>query len=66
MFGDVGWRGESTELHLIAMAATASVGASAATPIQLIDRDDRAVYTTPQTTRKPGGPRRVERQAVIG
>jgi iron complex outermembrane receptor protein len=51
MFGDFGWRGESTELHLIAMAATTSVGASAATPIQLIDRDDRAVYTTPQTTR---------------
>jgi iron complex outermembrane receptor protein len=51
LFGDLGWRREGTELHLITMAASTLVGASAATPIQLLERDDRAVYTTPQTTR---------------
>lgn len=55
VFGDLGWKGQSAELHLIAMAATTSVGASAATPTQLLERDDRAVYTTPQTTRNRAG-----------
>src|ERR1051326_5719874 len=50
--------GAGSELHLIAMAASTSVGASAATPVQLLERDDRAVYTTPQTTRN--------RAALIG
>jgi iron complex outermembrane receptor protein len=40
---DFGWRDERAELHLF--------GAAAATPIDLLNRDDRAVYTTPQTTR---------------
>src|SRR5438552_12569545 len=40
------------------MAASTSVGATAATPVQLLERDDRAVYTTPQTTRN--------RAALIG
>ena len=57
-FGDLGWKGEGSELHLIGMLATTLVGASAATPIQLLERDDRAVYTTPQTTRN--------RAALIG
>src|SRR5437870_748830 len=50
LFGDVGWRSEGTELHLIALAATSSAGTAASTPIQLLDRDVRAVYTTPQST----------------
>ena len=58
VFGDIGWRSAGSELHLIAMAASTSVGASAATPVQLLERDDRAVYTTPQTTRN--------RAALIG
>src|SRR5436305_5792138 len=50
-FGDIGWRSAGSELHLIAMAASTSVVASAATPAQLLEREDRAVYTTTQTTR---------------
>ena len=50
LFGDFGWKDDRTELHLIALAATSSTGTAAATPIQLLDRDARAVYTTPQGT----------------
>ena len=50
LFGDLGWRDDHTELHLITLAATSSMGAAAATPIQRLDRDIRAVYTTPQST----------------
>jgi iron complex outermembrane receptor protein len=47
---DLGWRNDRSELHLIGSAARTSFGAAAATPIQLLDRDDRSVFTTPQTT----------------
>src|SRR5947208_136584 len=50
VFGDFGWRDDRAELHLITLAATSAMGAAAATPIQLLDRDIRAVYTTPQST----------------
>ena len=50
-FADFGWRDERTELHLVGAAATSSFGAAAATPVELLALDKRAVYTTPQTTR---------------
>jgi len=50
VFGDLGWRGDRSELHLITLAATTAAGTAAATPIQLLDRDIRSVYTTPQST----------------
>src|SRR5205085_1734896 len=50
VFGDLGWKGDGAELHLIGLAAATSAGTAAATPIQLLDREARAVYTTPQST----------------
>ena len=53
--GDIGWRDDRAELHLVGSAATASFGAAAATPVDLLELDRRAVYTTPQTTDNSAG-----------
>ncbi|MGH7339506.1 MAG: TonB-dependent receptor, partial [Candidatus Rokuibacteriota bacterium] len=50
LYLDLGWRDDRAEVHLVGAAATSSFGAAAATPVQLLARDDRAVFTTPQTT----------------
>lgn len=50
LYMDLGWRSDRAEVHLIGSAAKTSFGATAATPVELLDRDHRAVYTTPQTT----------------
>jgi iron complex outermembrane recepter protein len=50
VYGDLGWKNDGAELHLIAAAASSSFGVAAATPIQLLDFDPRSIYTTPQTT----------------
>ena len=54
-YGDIGWRNDRGELHLTGSAATASFGATAATPVDLLELDTRAVYTTPQTTQNTAG-----------
>src|SRR5439155_1237855 len=46
MFADIGRRTDRGEFHLIAAGATSSLGVAAATPIQLLDLNDRAVFTT--------------------
>jgi iron complex outermembrane receptor protein len=50
LYGDIGWRNDRAEVHLIASAASTSFGAAAATPVELLARDHRAIYTNPQTT----------------
>lgn len=50
LYFDLGWRNDRTEVHAIVAPAVSSFGVAAATPIQLLDRDYRAIYTTPQTT----------------
>ncbi len=50
LYGDVGWKNNGAEIHLIAAAAYSSFGVAGSTPIQLLDLDTRAVFTTPQTT----------------
>ena len=40
---------------MVGSAATASYGATAATPVDLLELDRRAVYTTPQTTDNSAG-----------
>jgi iron complex outermembrane receptor protein len=47
---DLGWRNDRAELHLSGAVAATSFGAAAATPVDLLDRDFRAIFTTPQTT----------------
>jgi iron complex outermembrane receptor protein len=50
LYADFGWKGDGGELHLIAAGATSSFGVAAATPVQLLDLNYRAIFTTPQTT----------------
>src|SRR6266446_9500401 len=55
LFADIGRKTDRGEFHLIAAGASSSLGVAAATPIQLLDLDDRAVFTTPQTTKNQLG-----------
>ena len=49
-YGDIGWRDDKAEVHLFGSVATSSFGATAATPVDMLNRDWSSVYTTPQTT----------------
>ena len=55
LYADFGWRNEDRELHLITAGSSSSFGAAAATPVQLLDLDNRTVFTTPQTTNNKMG-----------
>ena len=55
LYADFGWRNEDGELHLITAGSSSSFGAAAATPVQLLDLDNRTVFTTPQTTNNKMG-----------
>ncbi|MBV8848374.1 MAG: TonB-dependent receptor [Methylobacteriaceae bacterium] len=55
MYGDLGYRAEDVELHLNVGSASNFFGATAPVPIQLLQQDYSAVYTTPQTTRNVFG-----------
>jgi iron complex outermembrane receptor protein len=50
LYGDLGWKGQRAEVHLFTAAASSAIGVAAATPVQLLQRDDRDVFTTPQTS----------------
>ncbi|MBB6250951.1 TonB-dependent receptor [Nitrospirillum iridis] len=54
-YADAGWRGEGAELHLIAAAARSSLGVVGPTPLEMIQADETAVYTWPQTTKNDSG-----------
>jgi iron complex outermembrane receptor protein len=49
-YGDVGYRTDSSEFHLNFGAAKNNFGATAAVPVELLQRYWGATYTTPQTT----------------
>ncbi len=49
LYGDVGYRSDKAELHLNLTAADNYFGAAAAAPIQLIQQNRGAVFTTPQS-----------------
>jgi outer membrane receptor protein involved in Fe transport len=49
-YGDVGYRYDGNEIHLSMGAADNNFGASATTPIELLQQYWGAVYTTPQTS----------------
>ena len=54
-FGDVGWRSEDSEIHLIANAARNNFGVIGPTPVQMLARDWKSIYTWPQTTQNQVG-----------
>ena len=49
-YGDFGLRGSLAEVHFSLTAAQNEFGATAAAPIQLLDRDWSNTFTSPQTT----------------
>lgn len=49
-YGDIGFRGSVAELHFSLTAAHNEIGASAAAPVELLERDWSNTFTTPQTT----------------
>ncbi|KAA0125773.1 TonB-dependent receptor [Methylobacterium sp. P1-11] len=50
LYGDIGYRSQDSEFHLIGLAARSFYGAAAATPVDFTHRDPRAIFTYPQTT----------------
>ncbi|MDG3439405.1 TonB-dependent receptor [Nitrospirillum amazonense] len=54
-YADAGWRSETAEVHLIAAAARSSLGVVGPTPLEMIQADETAIYTWPQTTKNDSG-----------
>ena len=50
LYADAGWRGDNSELHLIASGAVSSLGVVGPTPADLARASSANVYTWPQTT----------------
>ena len=50
IYADLGARGEQTEFHVTFTGASNNFGATAATPLQMLDQRWSSVYTVPQTT----------------
>jgi iron complex outermembrane receptor protein len=50
LYADIGARGEDGEFHLTFTGADNFFGATAATPVQLLDQRWSSIYTVPQTT----------------
>ncbi|MBV9655216.1 MAG: TonB-dependent receptor, partial [Acetobacteraceae bacterium] len=48
-FGDVGWRGDSAELHLNVVAASTTLNGPGTSPVQLIAVDPALQFTAPNT-----------------
>lgn len=49
-YGDIGLKGDNSEIHFSMTAAKNEFGASAAAPIELLERSWSNTFTTPQTT----------------
>ena len=50
IYADFGWRGDGAEVHLIGAGARNFFGVIGPTPIELLARDWKSIYTWPQTT----------------
>lgn len=51
IYADVGYRDDASEWHVNFTGASNFFGAAAATPIELLNSNWKAIYTTPQTTK---------------
>jgi outer membrane receptor protein involved in Fe transport len=54
-YGDLGYKGDSSELHLNIGAADNVFGATAAAPVELLNQSWSNVYTTPQSSHNQVG-----------
>jgi outer membrane receptor protein involved in Fe transport len=52
VYGDLGYRSDRAEAHLALTAADNQFGAAGSTPVQLLQKNGAAVFTTPQTDDK--------------
>ena len=50
LYADAGWRFGNSELHLVVSGAATSLGVVGPTPVDLIQRNSKSIYTFPQTT----------------
>ncbi|MCC0002342.1 MAG: TonB-dependent receptor [Methylobacteriaceae bacterium] len=50
-YGDIGYRGDRAEIHATLGLASNKFGASGPAPLDLVNANQAAVFTTPQTTR---------------
>ncbi|WP_245276261.1 TonB-dependent receptor [Methylocapsa aurea] len=55
LYGDVGYRTQDAELHLIASGARTTLGVVGPTPVGLLSQDYANVFTSPQTTLNEAG-----------
>jgi iron complex outermembrane receptor protein len=55
LYGDLGYRSADSEVHIIATGARTYLGVVGPTPVDLVAQDQRAVFTSPQTTRNEMG-----------
>jgi iron complex outermembrane receptor protein len=51
LYGDLGYRTPGNELHFIASGARNTLGVVGPTPVGLLDQNESAVFTSPQTKR---------------
>ena len=54
-FGDVGWRGDGTEIHLGMLGADNVLVGNGTSPVELLAADRKAVFTYPDETRNRFG-----------
>src|SRR6185437_7155734 len=54
-YGDLGYRTQDAEVHLVAQGASTDLGIIGATPVQLLQQDYRSVFTNPQTNQNEMG-----------
>ena len=50
-YGDLGWKSMNSEIHLVGTAADNYFGVVGPTPVEMLNRDWRSIYTWPQTTK---------------
>ena len=55
LYGDIGYKGDSSELHLNIGGASNDFGATASAPAELLQQSWSNVYTTPQSSRNQVG-----------
>jgi iron complex outermembrane receptor protein len=51
VYGDIGWQGDGSEIHISAGAASNFFGVIGPTPVQMLAQDYKSIYTWPQTTK---------------
>ena len=50
IYGDLGYRTDKSEVHIVASGARTTLGVVGPTPVELLDPDWRTVFTSPQST----------------